>query len=342
MSDSKELLSIEDLQVRILQDEGEVRPLNGVDIKIHQGQAIGIVGESGCGKTMTANATLRTLPRTAKITAGKIHFTRKDGSIIDIVGMNPKGRDIRRIRGAEISMIFQEPMTALSPVYTISNQISEAIRIHRPDKNKEEIRERVIELLKLVGIPGAESRADSYPFEFSGGMRQRAMIAMALACEPRLLIADEPTTALDVTVQAQVLRVIKDLQSKLGLSLMLITHDLGVVAHMVDYIYVMYMGQVVERGPTEAIFEAPKHPYTRDLLHSIPSLTGDVEEISSIRGSVPNPYMRLSGCPFHPRCNDFIKGLCEHYNPPETKVGKNHFARCVKYEESKLATVAHE
>lgn len=256
------LLDVQNLSLRIDRDEGAVRPLNGVSFRIHAGQSVGIVGESGCGKTMTANALLRILPRAAQITSGHIHYRRKrDDRRIDLASIDAHSREMRQIRGGDISMIFQEPMTAFSPVHTIRNQIAEMIRIHdRMDESR--MRQRVVELLDLVGIPAPDERADDYPFQLSGGMRQRAMIAMALASNPRLLIADEPTTALDVTVQARVLKLIQRLQREFDLALMLITHDLGVIAHTVEYVYVMYLGRIVEAGPVAEIFDHPAHPYT--------------------------------------------------------------------------------
>lgn len=265
------LLHVRDLSVVIERDEGIVRPLNGVSFSIQPGQAIGIVGESGCGKTMTSNAILRILPPGSKITSGQIQFQAKeDVAPVDLVKIDSEGPEIRSIRGGDISMIFQEPMTAFSPVHTVGNQIIEMIRLHKiMDEN--EMRLRSIELLRLVGIKDPETRIDSYPFQLSGGMRQRAMIAMALASEPKLLIADEPTTALDVTVQARVLKLIGRIQKDLGLSLILITHDLGVIAHTVEYVYVMHSGKVVEEGPVERIFHSPQHPYTESLLKAMPS-----------------------------------------------------------------------
>ncbi len=243
------LIDVVDLSVVIDRDEGVVRPLNGVSFRIAQGQAVGIVGESGCGKTMTSNALLRILPPAAEITSGQMRYRRKsDEQIVDLATIDADSDEMRQIRGGDISMIFQEPMTAFSPVHSVRKQIAEMIQLHS-DMDDDAARRRVVELLDLVGIPDPEGRADDYPFQLSGGMRQRAMIAMALASNPRLLIADEPTTALDVTVQARVLKLIQRLQRELGLALMLITHDLGVIAHTVEHVYVMYLGQVVEEGP---------------------------------------------------------------------------------------------
>ena len=329
MSKSTEpLLEVKDLSVRITRDEGVVRPLNGVSFSIRAGQAVGVVGESGCGKTMTSNALLRILPPQAEITRGHMRYRRKeDETVVDLAQLEAHGTEMRRIRGGDISMIFQEPMTAFSPVHSIANQIAEMVRLHDP-VSPEEARARVVELLDLVGIPDPDQRADDYPFQLSGGMRQRAMIAMALASKPRLLIADEPTTALDVTVQARVLKLIQRLQKELGLALMLITHDLGVVAHTVEYVYVMYLGRVVEEGPVEKIFSEPAHPYTAALLQSIPSLTARTEQLQPIEGSVPSAYALPTGCPFHTRCTVQVGDVCRQEMPAHVEVGAGHFASC--------------
>ncbi len=242
---------------------------------------------------------------------------------------------MRQIRGGDISMIFQEPMTAFSPVHTIHNQIAEMIQLH-DQLDEEQARQRVIELLHMAGIPEPERSADDYPFQLSGGMRQRAMIAMALASNPRLLIADEPTTALDVTVQARVLKLIQRLQRELGLALMLITHDLGVVAHTVEYVYVMYLGRIVEQGPVEAIFDAPAHPYTAALLQSIPSLTSRSQRLEPIEGSVPSAHALPSGCPFHTRCKESIGDICHQEMPAHVEVGPDHHASCFKHTEESV------
>ena len=322
------LIDVRDLSVVIDRDEGVVRPLNGVSFKIDAGQAVGIVGESGCGKTMTSNALLRILPSAAEISSGHIRYRRKlDEQVVDLAAIDPTSSEMRQIRGGDISMIFQEPMTAFSPVHTIHNQIAEMIQLHDP-MDEAAARRRVVELLDLVGIPGPEERADDYAFQLSGGMRQRAMIAMALASKPRLLIADEPTTALDVTVQARVLKLIQRLQRELGLALMLITHDLGVIAHTVEYVYVMYLGQVVEEGPVADIFDNPAHPYTQALLHSIPSLTNKSERLEPIEGSVPSAFSLPTGCPFHTRCNKQVGAICKERMPARIEVDKGHYASC--------------
>ena len=324
------LLEVRGLEVRIERDTGVVRPLNGVSFRVEEGQSVAIVGESGCGKTMAANALLRILPRSSEITGGEMLFRPGKGEpAVDLAQLDPGGRQMRDIRGGGISMIFQEPMTAFSPVHTVGNQIAEMIRLHDGlDAGQRE--ERVVELLDRVGIPQPAERARDYPFQLSGGMRQRAMIAMALASSPRLLIADEPTTALDVTVQARVLKLIERMQRELDLALMLITHDLGVVAHTVSYVYVMYLGRVVEEGPVERIFDSPAHPYTAALLRSIPNLAARTEKLEPIEGSVPSAHALPPGCPFHPRCREKVGEVCEREMPGRDAVRPGHFASCFR------------
>ena len=320
------IVEVNNLSVRFYRDEGVLKPVNGVSFEIPAGSSVGIVGESGCGKTMTAYSLLRILPRGGEL-QGQLQVRRKNGEVVDLAQMDEESEEMRRIRGNDIAMIFQEPMTAFSPVLTLYNQVSEVLRLHT-DMSEDAIRKRVIELFHLVGIPEAAERVDSYTFEFSGGMRQRAMIAMALASNPALLIADEPTTALDVTVQAQVLRLIKKMQRRFSIALMLITHDLGVVAHMVDYVYVMYMGEIVEAAPVRELFANPKHPYTQDLLKSVPKMTGPKETLAHIRGSVPSCAALPTGCMFHPRCTRRVGEICWTREPALAEVGKNHYSRC--------------
>lgn len=335
MNKNDVILDVNDLEVKFYQDIGIVNAVNGVTFQLKKGKAIGIVGESGCGKTVSAYSTLSLLPPGGKITSGEILYKKRDNSIIDITKLDPDGDEIRRIRGRDISIIFQEPMTALSPVHTIYDQISEMINLHL-DMTAAETRERVIELLRLVGIPAPAQRVDDYAFQLSGGMRQRVMIAMALASNPRILIADEPTTALDVTIQAQVLKLIKDMQKKFNLSLILITHDLGVVAHMVDFVYVMYLGQAVESGPVEEVLVEPHHPYSRDLLKSIPRIKGPrTSRIDSIEGTVPDTYYLPSGCPFHTRCNNITGEICKLEKPSRIKINKDHYVNCFIYNEKR-------
>ncbi len=341
MSMDNIILEVKDLAVKFKMNEGDVYAVNGVNYILPEGKSIGIVGESGCGKTVSSYALNRLLPNYANL-SGQILFKERDGSITDIVKLKPEGKEIRRIRGKDISMIFQEPMTSLSPVHTICNQISEAMILFQ-GMTKKQARNRSIELLKLVGIPHAERRVDEYPFQFSGGMRQRAMIAMALARNPRVLIADEPTTALDVTLQAQVLGLIQDMQNEFNLSLILITHDLGVVAHMVDYIYIMYFGRIVESGPVLEIFDNPYHPYTKGLLKSIPKLRGKRgEKVSSIPGTVPSAYYEPKGCVFAARCSHAMD-KCVEKSPEEICISAEHKVSCYLYsgeEEEKNAADA--
>lgn len=325
------LLEVNNLEVKFYYDEGVVKAVNGVNFRIEDGQSIGIVGESGCGKSVTSYSILRILSQAGKITNGEISFRKEDGEVRDLTQLPQESKEMHNIRGAEIAMIFQEPMTAFSPVHTIGNQICEAILLHQ-DLVKHAAREKAIELLGLVGISNPEQRVDEYSFQLSGGMRQRAMIAMALACNPRLLIADEPTTALDVTIQAQVLNLIKEMQQDFNLSLQLITHDLGVIANMVDYVYIMYLGRVVESASVMEIFNNPCHPYTRDLLKSIPKITGNLEKLSSIKGSVPDSYTLPSGCSFHPRCQELKGDICCNEVPSSSEIEDNHYVSCFLYE----------
>ena len=326
-STKKPLLKVEDLAVDFPFRKTASKAVNGVSFEVKEGESIGIVGESGCGKSVTCNSVMGLLPSSARLTSGKILITRKDGSVVDIAQEKTDSDLIRDIRGRDVSMIFQEPMAAVSPVYTMCAQIVEAIRAHN-EVDKKEARKQAIELFRLVGIPNPEKRIDEYPFQFRGGMIQRAMIAMALSCKPRLLIADEPTTALDVTIQAQVLMLIRKMQQELGISLILITHNLGIVAHMVDRIYVMYLGQVVEQADVYELFENPLHPYTQGLLQSIPHISGAKEELKSIPGTVPNGFELPKGCAFHTRCSKCIKGRCDCEAPPFREVGNGHFYRC--------------
>src|SRR5690606_30703143 len=265
------ILSVRDLHTWFHQDEGVVRAVDGASFDLEPGRTLGIVGESGCGKSVTARSILRIVERPGRIERGQILLRRADGRVTDLVALDGQGREMRAIRGGEIGYVFQEPMSSLSPFHTIGNQLIEAIRLHA-DLSKRAARERGIELLRMVGIPRPAERIDSYSFELSGGLRQRVMIALALAAEPRILIADEPTTALDVTTQAQILDLIRRIQEERGLAVILITHDMGVIAEMTDDVVVMYLGRDVERGPVDAIFHDPKHPYTRSLLRSIPSV----------------------------------------------------------------------
>ncbi len=294
-------------------------------------KTLGVVGESGCGKSVTGLSILALVPMPpGKIVEGEILYHR-NGDVIDITKLNPKGKEIRSIRGNEIAMIFQEPMTSLNPVYTIGNQIMEAIILHQK-VNKKEARERAIEMLHEVGIPSPEQRVDEYPHQLSGGMRQRAMIAMALSCNPSLLIADEPTTALDVTIQAQILELMKRLQEQFRMAIMMITHNLGVIAETSDDMVVMYMGKLVEQSDVRRVFHDPKHPYTQGLMHSIPSLAKRKERLEPIKGVVPDPYDLPPGCVFAPRCPHVME-ICEKREPPVFEVAAGHWAKCWLYEQ---------
>jgi peptide/nickel transport system ATP-binding protein len=336
--DNNLLLEIKDLRVSFPLDEGTVRAVEGVDLTMRRGEVLGVVGESGCGKSITAHSILRIIPQPGRIDTGQIlfHPFAQSGSngegVVDLARLNPTGSEIRNIRGKDIAMIFQEPMSSFSPVHTIGDQIGEAILLHQP-VTKAQAREMTIELLRLVGIPSAAERVDNFPHQFSGGMRQRAMIAMALSCNPALLIADEPTTALDVTIQAQILELMRGLQKRLGMAIMFITHNLGVIAQIADTVAIMYLGQVVEYGPVREILRNPKHPYTVDLLRAVPRLGKTAgQRLVAIEGSIPSPFQRPTGCPFHPRCSRAMAGRCEVHMPAVTHLDNQHSVRCLLYE----------
>lgn len=335
------LLEVRNLKTHFMLDQGLVRAVDGVDFTVKRGQTVGLVGESGCGKSVMARSILRIVPYPGQIVDGQILFHRPyrngaDHGVVDMAQLDAKGSEARKIRGGEISMVFQEPMTSLSPVHTIGNQIIEAITLHQ-DISKQAAREQAIEMLNHVNMPQPNRTIDRYPHQLSGGMRQRAMIAMALSCRPALLIADEPTTALDVTTQAQILTLMRQLQDELGMAIIFITHDLGVIAQMVDYVVVMYLGRVVEMADVDTIFYNPQHPYTQSLLRSIPRLGrksahGITDKLTAIRGTVPDPYSIPDGCPFHPRCRKAIKGVCDKKDPPFLQTEPGHQVRCVLYE----------
>ena len=332
MSDTKPLLSVRNLQTSFFQDEGVTKAVDGASFDVYPGRTLGIVGESGCGKSVTAQSILRIVDQPGRIVGGEIILTRADGSEVDLVKLRPGGREIRSIRGGDIGLVFQEPMTSFSPVHTVGAQIVEAIMLHNAVSRKE-ARRRGIEALRSVGIPKPERRIDEYSFELSGGLRQRAMIAVALSCDPRLLIADEPTTALDVTTQAQILDLLRRIQQERGMAIMLITHNLGVVAEMADDVVVMYLGRVVEKGTVDDIFHDPKHPYTKALLQSIPSIESVPRvKLPTISGSIPHPFNRPRGCAFHPRCPAFIPGRCDTAEPRLTAVGSRAKASCFLYQ----------
>lgn len=333
------LIDVKNLHVHFKLDEGTVHAVNGTSFQIHEGRTLGIVGESGCGKSVTARAIMRIVRPPGKIIDGSITYHRRrrnDGpgeqpksEAIDLTKLDERGKAIRAIRGNDIAMIFQEPMTSLSPVHTIGNQLMEAIQLHR-HVDKKEAKELAIEALGMVGVPRAAERIKNYPHEFSGGMRQRTMIAMALSCQPSLLIADEPTTALDVTTEAQILELIRDFQSRRNMALMLITHNLGVVAEMADDVAVMYLGKIVESTDVDTLFYNPQHPYTQSLLESIPRIGRNVADLEVISGSVPNPMNIPKGCPFHTRCREAQPGLCDVEVPELKEIEPGHYVSCLR------------
>jgi oligopeptide/dipeptide ABC transporter ATP-binding protein len=337
--DQNVLLEIKDLKTYFYLAEGVVHAVDGVNLTMYRGETLGIVGESGCGKSISAYSMLRLVPPPGKIVGGDITFYRtpKDGGtsqaeLVNLTKLDPGGNEIRSIRGNYISMVFQEPMTAMSPVRTVGQQIMEAIILHQK-VSKEEARKQAIEMLARVRMSNPDRVVDDYPFQLSGGMRQRAVIAMALSCRPSLLIADEPTTALDVTTEAQILNLMKELQEEFGMAIMYITHNLGVIAEMADRVAVMYMGRVVEQTDINSLFFNPLHPYTQGLLQSIPQLSDAIEKserkrLNVIKGMVPDPYSRLKGCPFHPRCPKFITGVCDQVDPEMLEPEANHLVRC--------------
>ena len=337
-SSAQKLIEVKSLKTYFQLPQGTVRAVENADFEIRRGKTLGVVGESGCGKSVTAQSILRIVPSPGKILQGEILYyrhakngTQGDEEIIDLTRLDPQGQEIRAIRGGEIALIFQEPMTSLSMVHTIGNQIEEVIRLHQKVDHREAKR-RATEMLARVGMPQPDKNIDEYPFRLSGGMRQRAMIAMALSCRPNLLIADEPTTALDVTTEAQILELMKELQAELGMAIMFITHDLGVVAEMADDVVVMYLGRVVESAPVVPLFHDPHHPYTQALLRSIPNIKEKTRvRLEAISGSVPDPYTMVPGCPFHPRCGRFMAGVCDTVEPPPIQVTPGHWVNCHLY-----------
>ena len=329
-ADTEPLIELIDLKTHFFTDEGVVKALDGVTFSVPRGKTLCVVGESGCGKSVTGRSILRIVDRPGRIVSGQILYHPAPGRTIDITAQRAMSREMRAIRGGEIGMIFQEPMTALGPIQTIGRQIGETLAIHK-GISKAEARNQTIELLRRVGIPRPETRLDAYPFELSGGMRQRAMIALGLCCGPKLLIADEPTTALDVTTQAVILDLIRGLQEEMGMAVMLITHDLGVVAEVADDVVVMYLGRVAEHADVQTIFKAPRHPYTRALMRSIPRLGGSREPLESIRGMVPHPFRRPAGCNFHTRCAEVIAGRCETVDPELRSFEDGSQVRCLRY-----------
>ncbi len=353
------LVQVKDLKVEFDVRDGIVKAVDGATFDIRVGRTLGVIGESGCGKSVTARAILRMVPKPGKVSGGEVLYHRRIKSngaeMTDIVRINdldPDGREIRSIRGGEIGMIFQEPMSSLTPVYTsgthiheavslhhltpfrkVGDQITENVKAHR-QITKKEAREVAIDMLRRVGLPKPQERVDSYPHQLSGGQRQRVMIAIALSCQPKMLIADEPTTALDVSIEAQILDIMRELQETVDMAIMFITHNLGVVAEMAQDMVVMYMGKVVEKASIIEIFYEPQHPYTRALLKSIPHVGKKSQErLSTITGMVPDPFNLPPGCVFHPRCPEFMPGKCDRIVPSWTKVAEEHWARCLLHEE---------
>ena len=352
------LIEVKDLRIEFDVRAGIVKAVDGLNMTIKRGKTLGVIGESGCGKSMTARAILNMIPKPGKITSGSITYYRRpkhgEGKeeVIDLTKLESDGKTIREIRGGEIGMIFQEPMSSLTPVYTAGTHIFEAVSLHQlvPVKKigdqladniaksrnvtKEEGREIAIDMLRRVGIPKPEERVDSYPHQLSGGQRQRVMIAVALSCGPALLIADEPTTALDVSIEAQILDIMRELQASSNMAIMFITHNLGVIAGMAEEIIVMYLGKAVERATVLDLFQNPKHPYTQSLLKSIPTLGKKTkgERLASISGMVPDPFHLPTGCVFHPRCPAFMPGKCDVVAPTQTQVGKDHTVSCLLYD----------
>jgi oligopeptide transport system ATP-binding protein len=332
--DARRLLEVRDLAVHFANEDGVVRAVDGISFDIDQGEVLAVVGESGSGKSVTSLAIMRLIAGPAgRIVSGSVRLRLKDGTVRDLVGLSEA--EMRRVRGNDVAMIFQEPMTSLNPVYTVGNQVIEAITLHQGRSGREAM-ELAVETLARLGIPEPRRRLRDYPHQLSGGMRQRIMIAMALSCSPALLIADEPTTALDVTIQAQILALIKDLQRELGMSVLFITHDLGVVAEIAERVVVMYAGAAVETAPVDAIFATPRMPYTIALLASIPRLDRAREgeqRLEAVPGSVPSPLRLPAGCRFHPRCRHFAPGRCDAGLPALEACGDQHRVRCWRWRE---------
>jgi peptide/nickel transport system ATP-binding protein/oligopeptide transport system ATP-binding protein len=327
MKSSEALLSMENLSTSFFTSKGVVPAVSGVTVSVKPGEILGLVGESGCGKSVTSLSILGLISPPGRIVEGRILFEGRDLSKLDYNTMCG-------IRGNEIAMIFQEPMTSLNPVFTVGRQVSEAILLHRKITQAEAV-QKTLEMFKLVGIPEPETRLDCYPHQLSGGLRQRVMIAMALVCEPKLLIADEPTTALDVTIQAQILDLMRDLRQRLNTAIVMITHDLGVVAELCDRVVVMYAGEVVEEADIYTLFEKPSHPYTLGLMGSIPGTEASMGadgRLQTIPGMVPNLLHLPKGCLFHPRC-PYVKDVCREKRPPLFELGEGHCAKCWKYED---------
>ena len=332
--DSGPILSVRDLKTYFFQEVGVTKAVDGASFDVFPRLTLAIVGESGCGKSITARSILRLVDPPGRTVGGSIILRRQSGGVpgeIDLVKLDLDGKQMSAIRGKDIALVFQEPMTSFSIHYTIGNQMIEAIKLHTTCTERE-ARDRAIEMLRVVEIPSPERRIDEFPFQLSGGLRQRVMIAMALSCSPSILIADEPTSALDVTTQAQILRLLKRLQEQTAMATILITHDMGVVAEMADTVAVMYLGRVVETAPVATLFHDAAHPYTRSLLRSIPSvMSAPRTRLPTVRGAVPHPYNRPVGCPFHPRCQNVIRGVCDKLEPALLPVSADHSVSCFLY-----------
>ncbi len=328
------ILSVRGLKTHFVMDEGTVRAVDGVSFDVHPGEVVGIVGESGCGKSVALKSVLRLIQKPGRIVAGEIMYRRpgRNGARpeleLDLATLPPLGRRIRQIRGGDIALIPQEPMASFSPLHTIGDQIVEAIRLHDP-MSVADARKLAIAKLREVGMPSPEQRFRAYSWQLSGGLRQRAIIAMALSCNPAILVADEPTTAIDVTTQAQVLQLLRVLQQEHGSAIVFITHDLGVIAQLADHVVVMYLGRVMEQGPVRSIFHTPRHPYTRALLQSVPSVHSEARvQLPTIAGGIPHPLYRPPGCPFHPRCPDAMPGTCDVRVPAMVDDGSGQPVAC--------------
>jgi peptide/nickel transport system ATP-binding protein len=330
------VLQVKDLQTHFYTESGVVRAVDGVSFDIERGKTLGVLGESGCGKSVTGYSILQLINPPGRVIGGEILYRRdKDGrnDVVDLAKLDPRGEDIRRIRGNEIAMIFQEPMTSLDPLFTVGDQITEGILVHQK-MSKRAAMDRAAELLDKVRLPQPRELLSKYPHQLSGGMRQRVMIAMALAGQPKLLIADEPTTALDVTTEAQILDLMQSLQQEFNMAILFVTHDLGVIAEMAEEVVVMYMGRVVEKTDIHTLFDNPKHPYTRALLESIPKVGHKADgPLRTIEGMVPSPFAVPRGCPFHPRCINFMPGKCDAAMPAEVPLDADHTVRCFLYSE---------
>ena len=336
------LLQVEDLRTYFFTSLGTVRAVDGLSFSVPRQRILGIVGESGCGKSVAARSILGIVPPPGKIVSGSMRFQSNQGEL-DLATLDPHDDAFRQVRGREIAMIFQEPMSALSPVHTVGNQLIEALTIYDPELTKEDAREQCIDLLRIVGIPSPDTLIDAYIFELSGGMRQRVLVAMAISGSPKLLMADEPTTAIDVTIQAKVLDLLRELHTANRMSMLFITHNMGIIAELADEVIVMYLGSVAERGSVTDIFDRPKHPYTQALLESIPGIgVTPKTELRAIEGSVPDPYRRPAGCPFSNRCPSFMPGTCDAALPPLYRTEAGHDARCFLYEGSEVVEAVTE